>query len=260
MRNPIKHYLSTFYFFPGHILYIGGTLPIPKLHSHHAMEIFIGHDKPVKLITEDRIYQDYILLIRPDIPHTIAETEDKMIIVILDPETALAQQLSAKYLENKNIAHLNIDLELPAINRYFINPSCNNAEKIYHSIIDTLAVTENIQINKDERISKALSYIQSLEIKKIPSIKIAEHIGLSEGRLIHLFKEQVGIPLRKYLLWLRITDAMIAINSGESLSSAAHKAEFADYAHLSRSFSAMFGYSLSLFFKNIKFINIVTSL
>jgi AraC-like DNA-binding protein len=252
MRNTNNQYSSNFYLFPGHILYIG-NLPVPKFHSHHVMEIFIGFDKPVNLITENGIYQNQILLIRSDIPHTISESWDKMIIIVLDPETTIAKKLAAKYLENKNVASLDIDLQSDVINRYFINPSSNGAEEVYHSIIDSFTVTENIQLKNDKRIIKALSYIQSLEIKKISSGKIAKHVGLSEGRLIHLFKEQVGIPLRKYLLWLRIIDALIAVYSGESLSSAAHKAEFTDYAHLSKSFSAMFGYSLSMFSKNVKY-------
>lgn len=58
---------------------------------------------------------------------------------------------------------------------------------------------------------------------------------------MHLFKEQVGIPIRRYILWTRLQVSVQHVLQGETLTQAAHSAGFADSAHFSRTFSDMFG-------------------
>jgi transcriptional regulator GlxA family with amidase domain len=70
---------------------------------------------------------------------------------------------------------------------------------------------------------------------------LAAAVGLSPGRLMHVFTASVGIPLRPYLAWLRLQRAAGAIVAGASVTDAAAAAGFADAAHMSRTFRRMFG-------------------
>lgn len=70
---------------------------------------------------------------------------------------------------------------------------------------------------------------------------VAGRIGWSTARLTHLFTDQVGLPLRRYVLWLRLMTALRAVADGADLTAAAHAAGFADSAHLTRTCRAMFG-------------------
>ncbi len=65
--------------------------------------------------------------------------------------------------------------------------------------------------------------------------------GLSSSRLMHVFTESVGVPLRPYLLWLRIQHAAGALMSGTGVTEAAHQAGFSDAAHMTRTFRRMLG-------------------
>lgn len=94
---------------------------------------------------------------------------------------------------------------------------------------------------------------QSLQ-QPVSLTALADEACLSEGRLVHLFKEQVGIPIRKYLLWQRLLKAIGQISQGNNLTQAAHEAGFADSAHFSRNFTRMFGLTPSLITKNSQFI------
>jgi AraC-like DNA-binding protein len=49
------------------------------------------------------------------------------------------------------------------------------------------------------------------------------------------------MPLRPYLRWLRLQQALSGIARGANLTEAAHAAGFSDSAHLSRSFRSTFG-------------------
>jgi AraC-like DNA-binding protein len=71
--------------------------------------------------------------------------------------------------------------------------------------------------------------------------ELAELVKLSEGRLTHLFSEEMGLPLRQYVLWLRVRDVVFSLAAGATLTKAAHDAGFSDSPHLSRTFRAMFG-------------------
>jgi AraC-like DNA-binding protein len=65
--------------------------------------------------------------------------------------------------------------------------------------------------------------------------------GLSPSRFMHVFTESVGIPVRPYVLWLRLQRAACDLMEGASVTSAAHRAGFSDGAHLTRTFRRMLG-------------------
>jgi AraC-like DNA-binding protein len=71
---------------------------------------------------------------------------------------------------------------------------------------------------------------------------------------MHLFSEQVGIPVRKFILWQRLKYALLMLADGSAITKAAHAAGFTDSAHMNRTFNAMFGIGPSEIFKNSRFI------
>jgi AraC-like DNA-binding protein len=71
--------------------------------------------------------------------------------------------------------------------------------------------------------------------------KVAKVAGLSPSRLIHVFTESVGVPLRPYVLWLRLQLASGELMRGATKTEAAHRAGFSDAAHMTRTFRRMLG-------------------
>lgn len=69
----------------------------------------------------------------------------------------------------------------------------------------------------------------------------ARLIGLSPTRFQHVFTETVGMPFRRYRQWRRMGQVIRALADGENLTQAAYAAGFANSAHLSTAFRAMFG-------------------
>jgi AraC-like DNA-binding protein len=70
---------------------------------------------------------------------------------------------------------------------------------------------------------------------------LADIAGLSPSRFMHAFTEGVGIPMRPYILWLRLQRAACDLMGGATVTSAAHRAGFSDGAHLTRTFRRMLG-------------------
>ena len=69
---------------------------------------------------------------------------------------------------------------------------------------------------------------------------------LSPTRFAHLFTDQVGLPFSRYVLWRKLTRSTVAIGSEETIAAAAHAADFADAAHLTRTFYQMVGMAPSV--------------
>ena len=81
--------------------------------------------------------------------------------------------------------------------------------------------------------------------------ELAARVGLSASRFTHLFTEQVGIPLRRYVLWSRLRVAITLVQGGDDLTGAAHGAGFADSAHLTRTTREMFGLPPSVLSRHV---------
>lgn len=76
------------------------------------------------------------------------------------------------------------------------------------------------------------------------AVTVAQSLGLSEGRFLHLFKQEMKIAWRPYLLWRRLLCAVNVLKSGRNATEAAYIAGFSDSAHLSRTFKKMFGLTI----------------
>lgn len=93
----------------------------------------------------------------------------------------------------------------------------------------------------DPRISAALAWIGNHPGETVTGGLLAAQTHLSESRFTHLFRQQTGLPLSRYLLWSRLLSAVEAVAGGQDLTAAAHAAGFADLAHMSRTFRGTFG-------------------
>ena len=93
----------------------------------------------------------------------------------------------------------------------------------------------------DPRILLALDYLRDHLDQAVSLEQIAEVVHLSPSHFRHLFVREMGVAYRHYLLWLRLKRALEAFARGESLTTAAYAAGFADSAHLSRTFRRMYG-------------------
>ena len=98
----------------------------------------------------------------------------------------------------------------------------------------------------DPRVTTVLNRIQASDDLRVSLDTAAGMAFLSPSRFAHLFKQQVGLPFSRYMLWRKLTRAMLAIGSERTIADAAHAADFADAAHLTRTFYQMVGMAPSV--------------
>lgn len=93
----------------------------------------------------------------------------------------------------------------------------------------------------DERVALAVSLIKDTSELNMSVAEIADKVSLSIPRLIQLFKQVTGTPIRRFRLWQRIFVTAEKLSTGLSLTDAAIEAGFSDYAHFSRTYRELSG-------------------
>jgi AraC-like DNA-binding protein len=105
----------------------------------------------------------------------------------------------------------------------------------------------------DARVTQVLAAIRASEELRMSIDEAAAMVFLSPSRFAHLFKQQVGLPFRRYMLWRKLTRAMLVIGRDRTIATAAHEADFADAAHLTRTFYQMVGIAPSVLMRGAFF-------
>ncbi|MBQ6371618.1 MAG: response regulator [Oscillospiraceae bacterium] len=95
-------------------------------------------------------------------------------------------------------------------------------------------------------VTEAIRYIESHFSEDISLSAVADHLGLSESRLSHLFKEETGQSPGSYLIQTRIRAAMKMLGDCRSkVYEVAEQTGFRDIAHFSSTFKKIVGMSPS---------------
>lgn len=97
----------------------------------------------------------------------------------------------------------------------------------------------------DARILQAVALIKADVGSNLSADYLARQVGLSVPRLSQLFRETLGISMRRYRQWHRLFVTTCAVARGQSLTHAALEAGFTDSAHFSHTFRSILGMSPS---------------
>lgn len=232
------------FFWRGRVLYFGPVDDV-DVHTHHAVQAAVSLAGPFEIGFGNETVRARAVLLDTDRPHRLDSLGQSTAVFLIEPESFDAERLRRGCL--KNCGYHIIDPEttesvIEALSDLDADGAgCAEAAVCFERLIETWGRGPDPVPARDERIDEALEHIQALPQKIISLSELAAQVCLSESRFIHLFTDHVGIPPRRYLLWVRLMDAIEAALRGESLTKAAHDAGFSDSAHLSRTFRAMFG-------------------
>jgi len=223
----------------GTAYYVGRNIST-EMHTHHALEFIFGIAKPFDLITAGKDFTGiFAAVIAPNQPHRFTGGNAPYLFIFLEPELPETGQIMKHFDLGKKKATVLTKLTcLP------------EAEKVFDFsfFVNDLSikVARGSANPLDERIKSVLVLIKNnLAHQQFNSEALAAGVFLSTSRFLHLFKEQIGLPLRKYILWCRVLHAAEHLLQGNNLTACAHAAGFSDSAHFSRTFSVLFGVSPS---------------
>lgn len=222
------------------------------MHKHHYMQFGFSPSKVFQLKHPDWNEEKFVssFLIPPDVVHQLhLSGEDTVLMVWADPE----QYTNFLPTDSNGIEYPVIQFG-DALRPFCHQPlNCKAAEVIRNVIVGKSKIEEDL----DDRITESITWIKEhLNEQTITVEDLAEQVYLSKSRFMHLFSDQIGIPVRKYILWQRLKHALLMLSNGKNITESAHAAGFTDSSHMNRNFNAMFGITPSKIFKSSRFVQV----
>lgn len=237
------------------MIFIGrlGTLP---LHRHPIPVCLVALGAPfhigIATPAEDHVCRTALVPARCS--HSLAGGGEPVAVIYNDPHVLYYRRLSPN--RPSELGSLEPEGEASLISALRNLYSQHQAgEELLFGEFDASAEqalgVEPRQPQMDKRIRQVLSTVKA-DIDRNHSIEeLARCVGLSSGRLQHLFVHEVGVPFRTFRIWIRFRAAVERIGSGQSITSAALDAGFSSSSHFSHAFKATFGLTAASLLKGL---------
>lgn len=217
---------------PGVLAFTGSIGPTDA-HAHHAVQIITATTALTVLDGHGTRHRGTKVVVPADASHRIEVGAQEGTVVFLEPESAPGEAAHSRAVRSG----------------WTVTPVLSSSRRralatVVDDLIAHLAPTtaDYGTAARHPAIEDALRLLPDMVAAgPVSGTELAAQLGLSASRLTHLFTEQVGIPLRRYVLWSRLRAAITRVQAGDDLTGAAHGAGFADSAHLTRTTREMFG-------------------
>lgn len=237
------------YLWEGGFLLIGRGQGVVPPHSHHAIQIVIALDGTLAICGQNEEWrQGPGVIVGADTVHSFDAQGALGAMFFVDPESSEGAWLSASIAGNVAIIPAErLVSSVSALLTFTERPleSMEIRDLIRHCV-QALSPGAPPARGMDPRVTRVLKEIRGSDELRITLENAAALAFLSPSRFAHLFKHQIGLPFRKYMLWRKLTRAMVSIGSERTIAAAAHAADFADAAHLTRTFYQMVGMAPSV--------------
>ena len=213
-------------------------------HAHHAIQIVIALDGCVAICgKDDGWHESRGIVVRPDEEHSFDCNGALGVMVFVDPESREGAWLSASLRQGiTDVPDARLDSIVPQLRAFAERPEeTQDVAALVCSCVHGLRPGLAPARRFDPRVTTVLDAIRELDELRMSLDEAAGMACLSPTRFAHLFRDQVGLPFSRYMLWRKLTRAMVAVASERTIAAAAHAADFADAAHLTRTFYQMVG-------------------
>jgi AraC-like DNA-binding protein len=232
------------YLWEGGFLLLGqGGGEVPD-HSHHALQVTISFERAFAIRDAAGGWREARgLIVRPDVEHAFNAQGGTGAMLFVDPETAEGAWLASALTEDITVVpEARVQACAPELQAFWERPieGMEVADLVRHCI-QALCPGVVPSRKPDARVATVLAAIRDSDDLRMSLETAAGLVHLSPGRFAHLFKDELGLPFRRYMLWRKLTRAMLAMGRERTIAAAAQQGDFADAAHLTRTFFQMFG-------------------
>ena len=231
------------YLWPHRLLYVGPGLDA-RMHRHHAAQVCWGLGGQLRLKAGPQGEWEELngFFVPPDRPHAFDASGSTVAMLYLESECVEFASLQTRIDSCDGSAAF----EPPPAVAESLRALVEDGGSI--DVADSTCVmwlgldgTDPGARGRDPRIAQALALLGAQIDRPVRLQTLAGALNVSPSWLSHRFAEDTGVPLRRYVVWLRLRRAVESVLQGASWTEAAHAVGFSDSAHLSRSFRDTFG-------------------
>ena len=241
MLLPASKHLDVSAFASPAALFLWGPGSWSDLHRHHCVQVVMALRGSLRFRQRQRQRWTTCgaVLVRPDAWHEVNARGTDVLIAFVDAES----ELGAALVERTASEVAAIPPATVAGWRTQLGDAASlTAARVEPWVTRTL-LRDRRPPAIDYRVKRVLRALPDrlAEGEAVSLDAVAASVRLSPSRFMHLFTRSVGVPLRPYVLWLRLQCGARELARGTSVADAAHAAGFSDAAHFTRTFRRMLG-------------------
>ena len=215
------------YLWEGGFLLTARAQGVVPAHAHHAIQIVIALDGRVAICGKDDEWRESRgIVVRPDVEHSFDCNGALGAMVFVDPESREGAWLCGSLRQDITIVpDARVDSLVSELGTFVEQPDDTaDIGSLVRRSVNSLRPGAVPARHLDPRVTTVLDAIRASDDLRISLEKAAGLAFLSPSRFAHLFSDQVGLPFSRYMLWRKLTRAMVAIGSERTIASAAHAA------------------------------------
>lgn len=220
----------------------------PQPHKHFSKHILVS-DQPFVCLVEGQESLVRSMVISSQTVHSVQKGDSSAMVVFLIDETSnLSRQIEETCLQGRKGIPLGADLEEAVIS--LLHRGCA-LEEMDACVMGAFHKEAPDPPSLDERVREALHSIEERELLDQELYRLLpEEACLSKSRFLHLFKEEMGIDLKNYLLLKRLEKVYRCVTVNRmSITEAALLCGFSSSSHFSQACKQHYGISLTDFLK-----------
>jgi len=230
----------------GGSVWIGRSAEPDKPHGHQAIQVTIALTGQVRVRGRTAEWSTERAVIVPrNVKHAFDRTASGLVATIfVDPESPEGESLAVSYpgpgLHQPRAGRAEAAAAL-ILSTWGQTRAPVRLIDAARRALEAVGATRLPRRALDPRVQKAIDLLKARLGDHLTPTKVAKEVELPADRLAELFAESTGLPLRNYLLWLRLGRAFGALGTGRSTAQVAAESGFAGAAELNRTFVRVFG-------------------
>lgn len=215
-------------------------------HKHSFYHIFFLAD--VSATSTGKVSRAYV--VGSNTRHKMPPLSECKLFLMIDPTSDVAERINREILTDKKDKIIELSDGLDILEKNYTDSELIQSVKncLLHNNFKT-NLKSNLNDN-DYRMVKLLKEIKEFKHLEKSIQEIADRFGISDSRLSHAFKENMGVSLKGYLNIKQMQYAYKLIMEGESITNASLEAGFSNPAHLAATCKKQMGISVSMVLKH----------
>ncbi|MDE7083601.1 MAG: AraC family transcriptional regulator [Clostridia bacterium] len=236
------------------IAFIGNQVNATE-HSHCVLQVFLSLDEPLQVFVENEQISGKCIIVNKNARHIFSCNNKVRLSILIEPSSGFAKELMKKIDGNYLICDSGIERIQQQASALLYTDDKQQYSDFIQDFSKYLGIKRNSKV-LDERIIKLFELLQNCDCYNHTIENFAKIVCLSPSRLSHLFREQIGVPLKSYILFHQLEKAFTALLNGTNITDAAMLAGFDSPSHFAATVKKWMGMPVSASIKDSEFLKV----
>lgn len=224
-------------------------------HSHCVLQVFMSLSDALSISVGNEKVTGKCVIVNKNVRHKFSCDNKLCLSILIEPSSSFAKELAKKIDGNYLVCTSGIELIQHKAAALIDTDDRQEYADFIRDFAEYLGVKRNANVF-DERISELLEILKDCDCYDHTIDNFAKSVCLSSSRLSHLFREQIGVPLKSYLMFHQLERAFTALLNGANITNAAMAAGFDSPSHFAATVKKWMGMPATSSIKDSEFLKV----